>query len=204
MDHFAGLDVSVKETSVCIVDDAGKIVREVKVASEPGALLAVLKNPAYHFRIGLEAGPLSQWLFSALAEAELPVVCVETRHMQAVLKAQINKTDRNDARGIAQMIRVGLYRPVHVKTLRSQKLRMLLTHRKLLQSKAIAIENDLRGTLRNFGLKVGMVGTVKFEARIKELVKNLPDLAVLVASPAGTSRAIRHPASSFAGHRAGR
>ena len=100
--------------------------------------------------------------------------------MQAVLKAQINKTDRNDARGIAQMMRVGLYRPVHVKTLRSQKLRMLLTHRKLMLSKAIAIENDLRGTLRNFGLKVGMVGTVKFEARIKELIENLPDLAVLV------------------------
>jgi transposase len=181
MDHFAGLDVSVKETSVCIVDDTGKIVREVKVASEPNALLTVLKNPAYHFkRIGLEAGPLSQWLCSALAEAELPVVCVETRHMQAVLKAQINKTDRNDARGIAQMMRVGLYRPVHVKTLRSQKLRMLLTHRKLLQSKAIAIENDLRGTLRNFGLKVGMVGKAKFETRIKELVENLPDLAILI------------------------
>ena len=127
MDHFAGLDVSVKDTSVCIVDEVGKIVREVKVASEPDALLAVLRNPAYHFkRIGLEAGPLSQWLFSALAEAELPVVCVETRHMQAVLKAQ------------------------------------------------------LRGTLRNFGLKVGMVGKVKFETRIKELVENLPDLAILV------------------------
>jgi transposase len=81
--------------------------------------------------------------------------------MQAVLKAQINKTDRNDARGIAQMMRAGLYRPVHVKTLRSQKLRMLLTHRKLLQSKAIAIENDLRGTLRNFGLKVGMVASAE-------------------------------------------
>ena len=94
MDHFAGLDVSVKETRVCIVDDSGKIVREAKVASEPEALLAVLKNPAYHFkRIGLEAGPLSQWLFSAFAEAESPVVCVETRHMQALLKAQINKTD---------------------------------------------------------------------------------------------------------------
>src|SRR5665811_1889482 len=100
--------------------------------------------------------------------------------MRAVLKAQINKTDRNDARGMAQMMRAGLYRPVHVKTLRSQKLRMLLTHRKLLQSKAIAIDNDLRGTLRNFGLKVGMVGKVSFEARIKELVENLPDLAVLV------------------------
>ena len=209
MDHFAGLDVSVKETSVCIVDDTGKIVREVKVASEPEALLAVLKNPAYHFkRIGLEAGPLSQWLFSALAEAGLPVICVETRHMRAVLKAQINKTDRNDARGIAQMMRVGLYRPVHVKTLRSQKLRMLLTHRKLLQSKAIAIENDLRGTLRNFGLKVGMVGTVKFEARIRELVENLPDLAVLVEPLLIVRRALReqivHPASPPAGHRPGR
>ena len=151
MEHFAGLDVSVKETSVCIVDETGKIVGEVRVASEPESLLAVLKNPAYHFkRIGLEAGPLSQWLFSALAEAGLPVICVETRHMRAVLKAQINKTDRNDARGMAQMMRVGLYRPVHVKTLRSQKLRMLLTHRKLLQSKAIAVENDLRATLRNW------------------------------------------------------
>ena len=181
MDYFAGLDVSVKETSVCIVDDAGKIVREARVASEPEALLQVLTNTIYRLkRVGLEAGPLSQWLFSALAEASLPVICVETRHMRAVLKAQINKTDRNDARGIAQMIRVGLYRPVHVKTLRGQKLRILLTHRKLLQSKAIAVDNDLRGTLRNFGLKVGIVGQAKFEARIKELVEDLPDLAVLV------------------------
>jgi transposase len=97
-----------------------------------------------------------------------------------VLKAQINKTDRNDARGIAQMMRVGLYRPVHVKTLRSQKLRMLLTHRKLLQSKAIAIENDLRGTLRNFGLKVGVVGAARFETRIKELVETFTDLMMLI------------------------
>ena len=192
MDYFAGLDVSVKDTSVCIVDDSGKIVRETKVASEPDALLAVLKNPAYRFkRIGLEAGPLSQWLFSALAEAGLAVICVETRHMRAALKAQINKTDRNDARGIAQMMRAGLYRPVHVKTLRSQKLRMLLTHRKLLQSKAIAIENDLRATLRNFGLKVGVVGAVRFEARIKELVENLPDLTILVEPLLIVRRALR-------------
>jgi transposase len=192
MDYFAGLDVSVKETSVCIVDDTGKIAREVKVASEPDALLAVLTNPAYHFeRVGLEAGPLSQWLFSVLAEAGLPVICVETRHMRAALQAQINKTDRNDARGIAQMMRAGLYRPVHVKTLRSQKLRMLLTHRKLLQSKAIAIENDLRATLRNFGLKVGVVGAAKFEARIKELVENLPDLVVLVEPLLIVRRALR-------------
>ena len=129
----------------------GKIVREVKVASEPEALLKVLRSPSHQFkRVGLEAGPLSQWLFGALAEAGLPVICVETRHMRAVLKAQINKTDRNDARGMAQMMRVGLYRPVHVKTLRSQKLRMLLTHRKLLQSKAIAIDNADAGLLDRY------------------------------------------------------
>ena len=141
--------------------------------------------------MGLEAGPLSQWLYSVLAEAGLPVICVETRHMRAVLKAQINKTDRNDARGMAQMMRAGLYRPVHVKTLRSQKLRVLLTHRKLLQSKAIAIENELRASLRNFGLKVGMIGTMKFEARIRELVERLPDLAVLVEPLLIVRRVIR-------------
>src|SRR5258708_23047301 len=101
MDHFAGLDVSVKETSICIVDETGRIVGEVKVASEPEALLQMLMNPAYHFkRIGLEAGPLSQWLFSALGEAGLPVICVETRHLHAVLKAPINKTHLDDSRCI--------------------------------------------------------------------------------------------------------
>ena len=101
---------------------------------------------------------MSQWLFEGLACAGLPVICIETRHVKAFLKAQPNKTDRNDARGIAQMMRVNLYRPVHVKTLTSQKRRALLTARKLLQGKAIAIENDIRGLLRNFGLKVGVVG----------------------------------------------
>src|SRR5881392_4060313 len=114
MQHYVGLDVSVKETSVCIIDKAGKVIREVKVATEPVAILAVLTEGALAIeRIGLEAGPLSQWLYSALAEAGLPVICVETRHMKAALSAQINKSDRNDARGIAQMMRVGLYRPVH-------------------------------------------------------------------------------------------
>src|SRR5438105_3352827 len=181
MQHYVGLDVSVKETSVCIVDKAGKVIREVKVATKPVPILAVLIGGALAIeRIGLEAGPLSQWLYSALAEAGLPMICVETRHMKAALSAQINKSDRNDARGIAQMMRVGLYRPVHVKTLASQKRRMLLTSRQLLQAKALDIENDLRGTLRNFGLKVGMVGTVKFEARIRELVADHPDLAAIV------------------------
>ena len=196
MQYYAGLDVSVKETSVCIVNKAGKVIREVKVATKPAAILAALTQDALAIeRIGLEAGPLSQWLYSALAEAGLPVICVETRHMKAALSAQINKSDRNDARGIAQMMRVGLYRPVHVKTLRSQKLRMLLTHRKLLQAKAIAVENDLRATLRNFGLKVGMVGTIKFEARVKDLVESFPDLAALVEPLLVVRRVLREQIS---------
>ena len=134
MTHYAGLDVSVRTTSVCIVDEAGKVVRETRIPTEPAAIIAVLTEAGILFhRIGLEAGPLSQWLFGALIEAGLPAICVETRHMKAALAAQVNKTDRNDARGIAQMMRVGLYRPVHVKTRSSQEKRTLLTSRKLLQ-----------------------------------------------------------------------
>src|SRR5258708_39147364 len=112
MDHFAGLDVSVKETSICVVDDAGKIVREVKVASEPEALLAVLKNPAYRFkRIGLAAGPLSQSLYSALAQAELPVGCVEPRHRPAARNAEIYRTAPHAAPRIATHAPADDYRP---------------------------------------------------------------------------------------------
>jgi len=181
MEHYAGLDVSIKDTSVCVIDDSGRLVCEVKVESEPEAIVAVLADEAFSIkRIGLEAGPLSQWLFGELAEAGLPMICVETRHMRAALSAQANKSDRNDARGIAHMMRVGLYRPVHVKTLASQKRRILLTSRQLLHAKARDIENDLRGTLRNFGLKVGIVSAAKFETRIRELVANYPDLANIV------------------------
>mgnify|MGYP002377010180 CR=1 FL=1 len=192
MKHYAGLDVSLKETSVCIVDETGTVLREMKVPSHPEDLIQMLKNPEWHFvRIGLEAGPLSQWLFSGLAEAGIPAICIETRHAKAFLKAQVNKTDRNDARGIAQMMRVNLFRPVHVKTLTSQKRRALLTARKLLQEKAIAIENDIRGLLRNFGLKVGVVGTIGFDARIYDLVEGMPDLAEIMAPLLAARRKLR-------------
>jgi transposase len=183
MKHYIGLDVSIKETAVCIVEETGRICREVKVGSHPDDLIAAVKDSAWNIeRIGIEAGPLSQWLFEGLAKAGLPVICIETRHVNAFLKAQPNKTDRNDARGIAQMMRVNLFRPVHVKTLTSQKRRALLTARKMLQEKAIAIENDIRGLLRNFGLKVGAVGAVKFEERIHELVDGMPDLEEITAA----------------------
>jgi transposase len=201
MEHYAGLDVSIKETSVCVIDGTGRVVREVKVPTEPEAILAVLSDEDFNIkRIGLEAGPLSQWLYGELAEAGLPMICVETRHMRAALSAQVNKSDRNDARGIAHMMRVGLYRLVHVKTPASQKRRMLLTSRQLLQAKARDIENDLRGTLRNFGLKVGIVGAIKFEARIRELVANHPDLATIVDSLLVARRVLREQLSVLHRH----
>ena len=183
MRHYAGLDVSVKETSVCIVDESGKICRETKVPSHPEDLARALHDRVWCLeRVGLEAGPLSQWLFSGLAATGLPVVCIETRHAKAFLQAQVNKSDRNDARGIAQMMRVNLFRPVHVKTLTSQRRRALLTARKLLQGKALAVDNDIRGLLRNFGLKVGPIGASKFEARIRELVEGMRELAEMATS----------------------
>ena len=114
--HFVGLDVSVKETAVCVVDGAGEVMLERKVASEPEDIVAPLVSLGIDYRrVGIEAGPLSQWLVNGMAEAGLPVICVETRHMKSLLKAQqINKSDRHDARGIAQMMRVGLFKPVHV------------------------------------------------------------------------------------------
>ena len=179
---FVGLDVSVKETSVCVVDDSGKVISEQKVLTEPDNIIILLTSIGETYaRIGIEAGPLSQWLVNALIAADLPVICVETRHVKALLTAQqINKTDRNDARGIAQMMRVGLFEPVHVKTLVAQEQRMLLTSRKLLQRKLLDVESDLRGTLRNFGLKVGAVSGGRYDVRVRELVEGFPRLAAIV------------------------
>ncbi len=174
--------MSVEETAVCIVDEAGSICRELKVASHPDDLARLLADPKWRFaRVCVEAGTLSQWLFSGLTMVGLPVICIETRHTKAFLKAQVNKSDRNDARGIAQMMRVNLFRPVHVKTLASQKRRALLTARKLLHEKAQAIENDIRGLLRNFGLKVGAVSVAKFEGRVRDLIEGIPELADIMA-----------------------
>ncbi len=193
MAHFVGLDVSVKETSVCVVDAAGTVILEQKVTTEPADIITLLTSLGVSFcRIGIEAGPLSQWLVNALTAADLPVICVETRHMKALLTAQqINKTDRNDARGIAQMMRVGLFKPVHVKTLVAQEQRMLLTSRKLLQRKLLDLESDLRGTLRNFGLKIGAVSGSRYEARVRELVAGFPRLAAIAEPLLNVRRVMR-------------
>ena len=199
MTHFVGLDVSVKETSVCVVDDAGKVILEQKVPTEPSDIIALLTSlGATYGRIGIEAGPLSQWLVNALTVADLSVICVETRHMKALLTAQqINKTDRNDARGIAQMMRVGLFKPVHVKTLAAQEQRMLLTSRKLLQRKLLDVECDLRGTLRNFGLKVGPTTPTRFAGRIRQLVTGHPSLEIIAEALLSVHAVLLHEFKVF-------
>ena len=172
MDYYAGIDVSLEASSVCIVDAAGKIVRETKVASDPEALrLHFVAQGLELKRIGLEAGPLSQWLYEGLARAGFDVVLLETRHVKAALSAMTVKTDRKDARGIAQLLRMGWYRPVHSKSPGSQDVRALLTGRKLLQAKLRDVELGIRGILRGYGLKVGEVSRGRFEGRIRELIE---------------------------------
>jgi transposase len=171
MEHYAAIDVSLEWSSVCVVDAAGQIVREAKVRSEREALVAFFAESGLSFaRIGLEAGPLSQWLYAGLIATGLPAILIETRHVKAALKAMTVKTDRNDARGMAQLMRMGWFRAVHVKAPMVQEIRALLTARKLLVVKLRDVESSLRGILRGFGLKVGAISKGKFEARIRELV----------------------------------
>jgi transposase len=178
--HFAGIDVSLELSSVCVVDAAGKIVREAKVPSEPEALVRFLRGLGLELeRVGLEAGPLSQWLHAGLAEAGFDVVLLETRHVKAALSAMTVKTDRKDARGIAHMVRMGWYRPVHCKTPAAQEIRALLVARKQLQTKMRDVELCLRGILRGFGLKMGQVTKSGFEARVRELSAGHPMLESL-------------------------
>src|SRR5215467_2946984 len=177
VDYFAAMDVSLEQSSVCVVDDTGKIVREAKAASEPEALAAWFAGSGLKFtRIGLEAGPLSQWLHAGLMAAGLAVILIATRHLKAALGAMKVKTDRNDARGMAQLVRMGWFRPVHVKTVSAQEIRALLTARDLLQRKLQDVELGMRGLLRGFGLKVGKVSKSKYEARIRELAAGHPML----------------------------
>ena len=180
MDHYAGIDVSLECSSVCVVDASGKIVREAKVASEPEALIGWFASLGLELaRIGVEAGPLSQWLDAAMKDAGLAVELLETRHVSDAFKAMPVKSDRNDARKIAQLMRLGWFRPVHCKSIAAQEIRAMLTARKLVQSKLLDLENSLRGILRGFGLKVGKTTRTKFSERIEELVHEHPNLQTI-------------------------
>lgn len=197
MDYYAGIDVSLECSSVCVVGADGKILREAKVASEPEALIAWFGSLEFGLeRIGLEAGPLSQWLFAAMRAAGLAVELLETRHVRDAFKAMPVKSDRNDARGIAQLMRLGWFRPVHCKSMGAQETRAMLTARKLVQSKLRDVENSLRGILRGFGLKVGKTTERTFAGRIEQLVAGHPRLEMIARALLQVHAVLR---SEFAG-----
>lgn len=170
MSYYAGLDVSLEETAICIVDEAGKIAREARVSSEPEALAAFFREQTLVMeRIGLEACSLSAWLHEGLVAAGLPAICIETRRAKAAMGGMPNKTDRNDARGIAQIMRTGWYRAVHVKHPACRAWRALLTARRLLLNKRRDVENGVRALLREAGLKLGHPSRKDFPARARKL-----------------------------------
>ena len=192
MEYYCGIDVSLEQSSVCVVDAEGSIMREATVASDPDALIAWFSDLDLPLsRIGLEAGPLSQWLYAGLAKAGLAVELLETRHVRDAFKAMPIKTDRKDARGIAQLMRLGWFRPVHCKSLPAQEVRAMLTARKLVQAKLHDVEMSLRGILRGFGLKVGHTTPRTFEGRVCELVQGHPTLAT-IADALLAARSVLH------------
>jgi transposase len=193
MNHYAGIDVSLEWASVCVVDASGTIVREGKVNSEPAALIAWFAARGLPLeRIGLEAGPLSQWLYAAMKQTGLAVELLETRHVRDAFKAMVVKSDRNDARGLAQLMRLGWFRPVHCKSLAAQEVRAVLTARKLLQSKLHDVEMSLRGVLRGFGLKVGPTTPKRFAGRVRELVAGQPTLQAVAEALLSAHAVIGH------------
>src|SRR6516165_9283219 len=180
MEYYAGIDVSLESASLCVVDATGQIVCEAKVASEPEVVIGWFGDLGLAVtRIGLEAGPLSQWLYAGMKEAGLAVELLETRHVRDAFKTMPVKTDRKDARGIAQLMRLGWFRPVHCKSLPAQEVRALLAARKLLQTKNHDVEMSLRGVLRGFGLKVGPTTPRTFATRIRELVAGHTTLSTI-------------------------
>jgi transposase len=175
MDQYVGLDVSLEQTSICVVDDNGKPLWQGKCASTAEMLIAAIHRHAPQVaRIGLESGPLSLWHWHALKQAGLPVVCLDARHAKAALSLQLNKSDRNDARGLAQIVRTGWYREVIVKSFDSQLLRSLLTARAQLVRMRVDLANQIRGVLKPFGLIAGKGGGQAFADRVRALVANGP------------------------------
>ena len=181
MRYFAGLDVSLEETAICVVDEAGVIVKEARAASEPQALCDALRRLDLPLeRIGLEACSLTAWLHDGLRAAGLPAICIETRQANAAMKTMPNKTDRNDARALAQIMRTGWFRQVHVKSRQCRLWRSLLVARRTVLNEMRTIENVVRAILREGGVKLGTPGRAAFAVRVRELAGDDPLLAPLV------------------------
>ena len=181
MERYVGLDVSLKLTSICVVNQTGSIVQEGVVDSDPEAIAAFVRSKAPGtVRIGLETGPTSTWLWTELKRLGLPVICIDARHAKAVLKMQINKSDRNDAAGIARIMQTGWFREVRVKDLDSHSVRALLASRALLVKIKRDLENQVRGLLKNLGLVIGRAKLNVFAVRAEELIEGRPELMAAV------------------------
>src|SRR6202040_4260064 len=181
MQYYVGLDVSLKQTSICVVDQAGLVVREGVVDSDPEAISVYVTSRAPNaVRIGLETGPTSTWLWTELKRLGLPVICIDARHAKAVLKMQINKSDRNDAVGIARIMQTGWFKEVRVKDLDSHAVKALLASRALLVKIKRDLENQIRGLLKNLGLVIGRSKFNVFAMRAEELIENRPELIAAV------------------------
>ncbi len=171
MELYVGMDVSLKETSICVVDGNGKIVSEGAVMSEPEAIAKHLKTKAVGAkRIGLETGPTTTWLWHELRARGLPVICIDARHAKAALSLQINKSDRNDAVGLARIMQCGWYKEVRVKRLSCHEIRAVLSSRAQLVKIKRDLENQIRGLLKNQGLVIGKAGGNVFRRRVEGLL----------------------------------
>ena len=191
MEHYVGLDVSLKLTAICIVNERGKIVREGAVASNPEAIAAFVKSHAPHVaRIGLETGATSTWLWTELSVMGLPVICIDARHAKAALRMQINKSDRNDAVGIARIMQCGWYKEVRVKDLDSHAIKGLLVSRALLVKIKRDLENQIRGLLKNLGLVIGRAKMNVFAERAAAFVEDRPELVAAVEPLLKTREAV--------------
>jgi transposase len=169
------MDVSLKETSLCVVDGKGEIVSEGTVISDPTAIAAFIKGKARNaIRIGLETGPTTTWLWHELRALGLPVICIDARHAKAALSLQINKSDRNDAVGLARIMQCGWYKEVQVKSLPCHEIRAVLNSRAQLVKIKRDLENQIRGLLKNLGLVIGKAGGNVFHRRAEELVGEHP------------------------------
>ncbi len=181
MEHYVGLDVSLKLTAICVVDQTGSVIREGMVNSAPETIAEfVTSNAPSVVRIGLEAGPTATWLWTELKQLGLPVICIDARHAKAVLKMQINKSDRNDAAGIARIMQTGWFKEVRVKDLDSHYIKALLASRALLVKIKRDLENQVRGLLKNLGLVIGRAKLNVFAVRAEELIESRPELMAAV------------------------
>ena len=192
MELYIGLDVSLASTAICVVNAHGKVVRETTARSEPEDILGVVHDlPGTVIGVGLEAGPLSQWLYAHLDEAGIDVILMETRRVKGAIQAMAIKTDRRDAEALAQLLRVGWFRQVHCKSRSAQEMRAQLTARKSIQKGVIDLEQSARSVLRNFGLKVGKIPKGRFEERLRELVAGNPMLEATITPILAARRSLR-------------